>query len=355
MSFTTPADFIKALRLHDLLSLEGLMQAERELLPAAADARQLAKQLIQRGWLTVFQVNALFHGQGGELVQGPYRILDRLGEGGVSQVFKAWHVHKKTIVALKVLRPELLTNAEALGRFRREMYALAQSSHPNIVGAIDLDLVGDRTFFAMEYVEGTDLGKLVQLNGPLRADRGCEYLRQAALGLQHAHEKGLVHRDIKPANLLVTSDGRQVKILDLGLARLRQTADPARYENDLTVDGSLIGTPDFMSPEQARNPSQADIRSDIYSLGCTFFYAFTGRVPFPSKALIQKVYHHRETPPPTASEVRPGLPRELDAILKRMMAKRPEDRYPQPLAVAQAVAPLAAATAAAQLPGWLVD
>src|SRR5262249_6567193 len=234
---------------------DQLDELNRVLRPRFSDAKTLAKYLVQRDWLTVYQVNQILADRAQELVYGPYIILDRIGEGGVSQVFKAWHSGKNCVVALKVIREELLSNQEAFARFQREMHAVACLSHPNIVSSIDSDLEGHANFFAMEYVEGTDLGKLVQLTGPLKIPIACDYIRQAALGLQHAHEHGLVHRDIKPPNLFLTgatlpsapstpsrsrtgsleigsgsiptvTGKREIKILDMGLARLREANTP---------------------------------------------------------------------------------------------------------------------------------
>src|SRR6266851_2512296 len=203
MPVDTVTAFIEVVQEKRLVPPEQLDELHRVLRSRFSDVRTLAKYLVQRGWLSVFQVNQILVGRAPELVCGPYVIRDRLGEGGVSQVFKAWHTGKNCIVALKVIREELVSNPEAFARFQREMHAVARLSHPNIVSSIDSDLVGQTNFFAMEYVEGTDLGKLVQLTGPLKIPIACEYIRQAALGLQHAHEHGLVHRDIKPPNLFL--------------------------------------------------------------------------------------------------------------------------------------------------------
>ena len=198
------------------------------------EARSLARLLVQRGWLTVFQANQVLAGRGPDLVMGPYRILDRLGQGGLSQVFKAIHSEHDWIVALKVIKPEALANNEGRQQFLQEMEAMARLEHPNIVQFCDVDQSGDTFYFAMEYVEGIDLGKHVGLGGPLSVVEACDFARQAALGLQHAHERNLVHRDIKPVNLFLTHPrpttrtaenaprkAATIKILDWGLANLR--------------------------------------------------------------------------------------------------------------------------------------
>jgi serine/threonine protein kinase len=359
------AGFIDLLRDKRFLQPDQLDELTRVLRPRFSDVKTLAKYLVQRGWLTVYQVNQILVGRADELVYGPYVILDRIGEGGVSQVFKAWHTGKSCVVAIKVIRPELLSNPEAFGRFQREMHAVARLSHPNIISSIDSDLVGETNYFAMEYVEGSDLGKLVQLMGPLKIPLACDYVRQAALGLQHAHEHGLVHRDIKPANLFLTGASlapalvvgqpptanlsgttpavtgkSEIKILDMGLARLREGHTPGG-ENvvALTQEGTMMGTPDYLAPEQARNAKAADIRSDIYSLGCTFYFLLTGRPPFPGNSVMQKLFQHQKDEPKPIETVRTNVPPGLSPILKKMMAKQPADRYQTPGEIAQALAP----------------
>jgi tRNA A-37 threonylcarbamoyl transferase component Bud32 len=244
-----------------------------------AEPRGLARELLQRDWLTAYQVNQILQGKGDQLVLGPYLLLERLGAGGMGQVFKARHRLMKRLVALKVIRKDRLADPEAVARFQREIRAAAQLSHPNIVIAHDAAQVGDTHFLVMEYVEGTDLARLVKQQGPLPVAQACDYVRQAALGLQHAHERGLVHRDVKPANLLLTRSG-VVKVLDVGLARLH----PAGGETvaEVTHEGAVMGTPDYIAPEQACESHTVDIRADIYSLGCTLYHLLTGRCRFPA-------------------------------------------------------------------------
>jgi serine/threonine protein kinase len=235
------------------------------------DPQALGRQLLKRGWLTQFQVHQVLAGKCDSLVVGPYVLQDRLGAGGMGQVFKAWHLYMARTVAVKIIRKERAREISAIARFRREMQAVAQLSHPNIVTAFDADEVHGVLYLAMEYVDGTTLSGLVRQQGPLAIVEACDLIRQAALGLQHAESCGLVHRDIKPSNMLVTqprSDGRrELKILDLGLVRLDESSDDG--DGTLTRPGMVIGTPDFISPEQASDPRRADIRSDLYSLGCT--------------------------------------------------------------------------------------
>jgi serine/threonine-protein kinase len=369
MPIDSVASLIEILSEKRFLPPDQLDELKRVLRPRFSDVKTLAKYLVQRGWLTVYQVNQILADRAQELVYGPYIILDRIGEGGVSQVFKARHTGKNCVVALKVIREELLSNQEAYARFQREMHAVASLSHPNIVSSIDSDLEGHANFFAMEYVEGTDLGKLVQLTGPLKIPIACDYIRQAALGLQHAHEHGLVHRDIKPPNLFLTGatlpsappapsrtgtgtlesgsgsiptvTGKgEIKILDMGLARLREANTPTGEQVvALTQEGTMMGTPDYLAPEQARNAKTADIRSDIYSLGCTFYFLLTGQPPFPGNSVMQKLFQHQKEEPKPIESIRSNVPPGLSAILKKMMAKQPAERYHTPGEIANALTP----------------
>jgi len=292
-----------------------------------ATPRDLARELIRRGWLTPYQVNQLFMGKGGQLVLGSYVLLERLGEGGMGQVFKARHQNLGRIAALKVIRKDRLSNSQALVRFQREIQAVAQLSHPNVVIAFDAESAGDTHYFAMEYVEGHDLGKLVKARGALPVDQACDCIRQAACGLAHAHERNLIHRDIKPSNLLLTAKGDVVKVLDLGLARLLRPTEDGDTSSSLTSEGSLMGTPDFIAPEQARDAHRADVRSDLYSLGCTFFYLVTGEVPFQGSTSTEKLYKHWCEPLRPVESLRPEVSPAVSAIIHRLMAKKPEDRF----------------------------
>ncbi len=329
---------------HRLLQAEQLEQLQRFLKARFTEPRGMAKQLIQWGWLTVFQTNLIFQGRVHDILRGPYRILDRLGEGGVSQVYKALDTRTNQLVALKVIRPEYLGNAEAMARFQREVHAATRLSHPNIVKAFAAAQLGQTYYLAMEYIEGTDLQKLVQLSGPLPIPSACRYIRQGALALQHAHEFGLVHRDVKPGNLLLAQnaelpEGGVIKLLDLGLARIRSAAAAAAgMQRTLTWKGSVIGTADYLAPEQAQDPRNADIRADIYSLGCTLYFLLAGHPPFPGGSGLQKIFRHGTEEPAPMEKLRPETPPELAAILRKTMAKNPAQRYQTPGAVAVVLA-----------------
>ncbi|HEX5273224.1 MAG TPA: serine/threonine-protein kinase, partial [Gemmataceae bacterium] len=279
-------------------------------------------------------------GRGNELVLGQYVILSLLGQGGMGKVLKARHRLMDRVVALKVIRPNLLAEPRAVSRFHREIKAVSRLSHPNIVAAFDANQVGNTHFLVMEYVEGTDLQRLVKEHGPLPTGLACDCVRQAALGLQHAHEEGLVHRDIKPANLLLhrpPAPGSPVvvKVLDMGLARLH-----AEEGDGLTHTGAVMGTPDYIAPEQATDAHLVDIRADLYSLGCTLYYLLTGEPPFPGGTAMEKLFKHRYVAPRPVEVRRPELPPAVAAVVAKLMAKRPEARYQTPGELAEALAPL---------------
>src|SRR6516162_3156236 len=270
-----------------------------------------------------------------------YRVVRLLGVGGMGAVYEAEHRVMKRRVAVKVINPAYTGNAGMLERFRREVHKAARLSHSNIVTTHDAEDAGETHFLVMEYIEGTDLGRLVEERGPLPVDRACDYIRQAALGLQHAFEQGMVHRDLKPHNLMRTPDGR-VKILDFGLARFASEAASAA---GLTGTGLVLGTVDYIAPEQADNAHEADIRSDIYSLGCTLYHLLAGQPPFPTGTSIQKVMAHVNKEPQPLTELRDDLPEGFMPVLERMMAKDPKHRYQTPAELAFALEPFLRATA----------
>jgi serine/threonine protein kinase len=335
-------DFVEALRAAELMKvgdLNELMLVEAR--SQFREARDLARHALEQNWLTPYQANLLLKGRGAELVLGPYALLERLGEGATGQVFKARHRKMDRLVALKIIRQDLVTDQEVLVRFYREIRLVGRLNHPNIVHAYDAGPMGPRHVLAMEYVEGTDLGRLVKKHGPLPVAQACEYLRQAACGLAHAHERKLVHRDVKPANLLVTRDGHQVKVLDLGLGRLQRTSD-SQATNRFTPRGSmLIGTPDYLAPEQAIDFHAADARADVYGLGCTLFHLLTGQPPFAGGSMAEKLLKHQQATPPALEQFRNDIPVGLEAVLRAMLAKHPGQRYPNAGVVAEAMKPWA--------------
>jgi serine/threonine protein kinase len=272
-----------------------------------------------------------------------YDVLGVLGQGGMGVVYQARQKSLDRVVALKVVTvPPGQGGAGdpgVLDRKRREAKVTARLSHPNIVAVYDAGNFGSSFYLAMEYVSGTDLHRLLERRGPLPVAEACDYLRQAALGLQHAYEQGLVHRDIKPSNLMVAraADGvfGTLKILDLGLARLLPDRHPDQAA--LTHDGAFMGTPDFIAPEQASDPRAADIRSDLYSLGCTFYCMLTGQPPFQGATPLAKLVQHHLKEPPPVEALRPDVPPAVAAILRRLLAKPPADRYQTPAELARAL------------------
>lgn len=275
-----------------------------------------------------------------ELRQHPrYRVLGVLGRGGMGTVYKAEHRLLERAVVLKVIRPDLVANAHAVQRFQREARLAARLTHPNVVTVYEAEQVGSTQLLVMEFIEGVNLAELVAERGLLPVAEACELIRQAAIGLAYVHEQGLVHRDIKPQNLLVSRSG-QVKILDLGLATLKGGAKSA--EGELTADRQFLGTVDFAAPEQWESSRNVDIRADIYSLGCTFYYLLAGQTPFPStkySTLMQQMWAHSQAPLPPIRELRPDLPENIAAILATMLAKHRDERFAHPDEVAAALEP----------------
>jgi serine/threonine-protein kinase len=348
MVIASVVDLVNAVVGLGLLEPDRQAVLVRELQARFPDPRALGRELIDRGWLTPYQVNQLLQGKIAGLELGPYLLLERLGEGGMGQVFKARHRRLHRVDALKVLRPEYRDTDNADRRFRREAQAVARLDHPHLVRVLDADEADGVLYLAMEYVEGTDLARLVKRDGPLPVGRACDYARQACLGLQHAHEAGLVHRDVKPANLMLTSSGT-VKVLDLGLARLLRAPGDDDQSGSLTREGALVGTLDYVAPEQARSSHDVDARTDLYSLGCTLYYLLTGRAPFADSSGIEKLFKHQLDDPPPIEQVRPDVPPALAGVLRTLVAKKPEDRYPTAAAAAAALEPFCGAATAVPL------
>ncbi len=271
---------------------------------------------------------------------GEYELLEKLGEGGMGAVYKARQEKLKRIVAIKLLPKERLADPKAVARFEREMEAVGAVDHPNIVRAMYAGEHEGTPYLAIEYVDGLSLTEVVMCLKALRIADACELMRQAAVGLQHAHEKRLVHRDIKPSNLMLTRDGT-VKVLDLGLALLHT---PASRGAEMTAAGSMMGTADYVAPEQVTDSHSVDIRADIYSLGCTLYKLLSGQAPFVGleyKNDITKIMAHVQKTPPPITLLRSDVSPQLAAVIERMMAKDPAQRYATPAEVAAALAPFA--------------
>lgn len=279
-----------------------------------------------------------------------YEIQGKLGRGGMGVVYKARRRLDERIVALKVIRKDRLQHEESVRRFRREVQAMARLSHPNIVQVFDADHTADMHYLVMEYVEGITLDQLVTRQGRQSIERAVDFMRQAGLGLQHAYERGLVHRDIKPSNLMVTPTpsspdeeprgsryAYMLKILDMSVARLLHWAGQPDSLSTLTQGGAVIGTADYVAPEQLEDPRRADARSDLYSLGCTFYFVLTGQVPFPGGSLVAKLDQQRWQTPTSIHQLRENVPSSLVTLVQRLMAKNPRDRFKTPGDLVQAL------------------
>lgn len=335
-----------------------------ELRPGVAtnpDLHAFCKELLRRSWLTPYQVNQLLKNNGDGLVVGANRIHSRLGEGAMGQVLRAWNVRLGRMVAVKMLHADHSLSGKAMDRFRREMQTAAALVHPNIVLLRDADEANNVPYLVMDYFDSIDLSRKMREEGPQPIKQAVEYVRQAAVGLQHAFELGVVHRDIKPSNMLLVkgADGAPVvKILDFGLAKFEREADG---QQPLTQAGRLIGTVDYIAPEQALDAHNADIRADIYSLGCTLYYFLTGKAPFPGNDHLEKLSARIQGTPPRVRQIRADVPQALEDVLLKMMARDPAQRFQTPLEVVNALtpftrdvpaaAPVAAPVAAVLQPG----
>lgn len=319
--------------LNDLRRLPLLNPEQKARVVAAATRsnpgpEKIVYRLVHRGWLTNFQAEALLTAKGKGLVFGDYVLLSKLGEGGMGVVFKARHLRLDRIDALKVIRTDRVGSSVVARRFQREIQLTADLNHPHIVKALDAGQVGKQFYLATEYVPGEDLTATVRREGVFLPADACLVIYQTALALQHIHERGLIHRDLKPSNIMREDRTRAVKVLDLGLCHSLNELSGSNA-GTLTRDGVMLGTPDFMPPEQARNPHGVDIRADLYALGCTFFYLLTGRTPYEGSPM-EKLLQHASAPVPPLVLPRCPTPPALAEIVSCMMAKRPEDRFQTP-------------------------
>jgi serine/threonine protein kinase len=322
---------------------------------SASDPAKFRKWLVTQRYLTAYQAALLSRGRVERFFLGDYKLLDRIGVGGMAGVYKAIHRLGQT-VAIKVLPPSKAKDAKKFARFQREGRLAVRLQHPNVVRTFQIAEDNGLHYLVMEYLEGETLEEVVKRRGQLPLDEAVRLIHQALLGLDYLHQEGIVHRDLKPANLMLvpplypspfwgektrgdTTLNAIVKILDIGLGRaLFDEADaPAGDDSNLTTEGAIFGTPDYMSPEQSRDTHSVDVRSDIYSLGCTLFYALAGQPPFPDTSLVRKVIRHATDPVPSLKLVNPAVSDGLQQIINRMMAKDAAQRYPTPRDAAQAL------------------
>ena len=318
-----PSDLLPIIRNSGVLSEKLFLEIRSRVLGGEYpnDSRQLAQRLVRDGLLTDYQTRRFLNGKSHGLLVGKYVILDRLGSGSMGRVYKAHHQLMGRVVALKIIAPEIVTNERVVARFQREMRLVGRLDHPNVVRAYDADQSNGILYIVMEYVTGQSLGQRLK-EGPLAPVDAVTYAAQAALGLAHAHEQGIVHRDVKPSNLLL-NDERQLKVLDLGLGVLMDGDSHATFA---TADGVAVGTVDYMSPEQACG-RDVDGRSDLFSLGCSLYHLITGRQAFPGDTPIERLgrrINNRHVP---ITDLRPELPSSLVNVLDKLLANKPQDRF----------------------------
>lgn len=321
----TLQQFVTQLDESGVISAVDIAAFQKSQSPAAESAEDLGKLLVKHKKVTRLQAQLVYQGKGKQLLLGNYLILKKIGAGGMGDVYLAEHRRMKRQVALKTLPAAMTKDAQSIQRFQREVQAAAKLTHPNIVAAYDADEANGTHYFVMEYVKGIDLSAVVKKQGVLKVDVAVDYILQAATGLEYAHEEGIIHRDIKPANLLLDKKGT-IKILDMGLARIEDEAHeiPA---TQLTQDGSVMGTVDYMAPEQAKDTHTADARSDIYSLGCSLYYLLTGESVYSGSTMVNRIMAHQNDPIPSLTGKHILISKDVDAVFQKMVAKKPEDRF----------------------------
>ena len=299
-----PADLIPVLRSSGILGDRQLAEIRDKVLRGTypLDPISLAERLVEDEVLTVYQARRFLKNKPHGLLVGRYIILDRIGSGSMGRVYKAHHQMMDRIVALKIIAPEIASNQKVVARFQREMKLVGRLDHPNVVRAFDADQMNSVLYIVMEYVPGQSLGERLK-RGPIPAAEMFDYAAQAALGLAHAHEQGMVHRDVKPSNMLLTAD-RKIKILDLGLGVLMEADNNATFA---TADGIAVGTVDYMSPEQALG-REVDGRSDLFSLGCSMFHLMTGKLAYPGESPIDRLGRRIDARPTPITDLIPDLP-----------------------------------------------
>jgi serine/threonine protein kinase len=328
-----PADFLKLIRKSGVLADAQFEEVRARVLSGDLpyDAEELARRLVRDEVLTEYQAARLLRNKPHGMALSKYVILDKIGAGSMGRVYKARHLLMGRVVALKIIAPELSANPRIVARFQREMKMVGRLDHPNVVRAFDADQVGGSLFIVMEYVPGQSLGQQFRSKGPLPALEVLRHAAQAVRGLGHAHAQGVVHRDVKPSNVLIGEDGR-VRMLDLGLGVLLES-DNAAFA---TADGIAVGTIDYMSPEQACG-RDVDGRSDLYSLGCTLYHVISGQRIFPGDSDVERLGLRINGTPRPLSDLVPDLPRGVQAVMDRLLANKPKDRYQTAEEAAEAI------------------
>jgi serine/threonine-protein kinase len=331
-----PADLLPVIRASGVLTDRQFNDVKTKVLSGdyPNDSRDLAARLIQERLLTEYQVRRLLANKPHGLILGKYVILDRIGSGSMGRVYKAQHQLMGRVVALKIIAPEIVSNDRAVSRFYREMRLVGRLDHPNVVRAYDADSASNVLYIVMEFASGLSLAQMLK-NGPLPPVEVVGYAAQAALGLAHAHEQGIVHRDVKPSNLMVTED-KVVKVLDLGLGVLMEADN---HQTFATADNIAVGTVDYMSPEQACG-KDVDGRSDLFSLGCSMYHLITGRHAFPGDSPLERLGKRISERPVPIQQIRSDVPASLVAVMDKLLATKPQDRYQTGVEASEALAAL---------------
>jgi eukaryotic-like serine/threonine-protein kinase len=328
-------DLVRKSAVVDEKRLDAHLQKLRASGQMPSEPSKLAGVFVRDGILTHFQAEQLMRGKWNGFSLGKYKVLESLGSGGMGRVYLCEHKLMRRRVAVKILPPSKANEEAVLQRFHREARAAAAVDHPNIVHAYDIDQQGDYHFLVMEYVDGASLQEIVKKTGPMDINRAAHYIRQSALGLEHANSMKLIHRDIKPGNILVDRGGG-VKLLDMGLARFFDDTDDILTKK---YDENVLGTADYLAPEQAVDSHEVDIRADIYSLGATFYFLLAGVAPFGEGTVAQKLLWHQTRQPKPLPSLRKEVPAALWTIIEKMMAKDRNQRYQRPGEVVEALAP----------------
>ncbi len=334
-----------------LMSANEMQAMRTRWLAEAKDAAHVPaflKWLVAKNYLTEYQAGMLSRGHADDFFLGEYKILERIGRGRMAGVYKAVHPSGQ-VVAIKVLPPSRAKNGQTLARFQREARLSVKLKNPYVVRAFQVGEARGVHYLVMEYLEGETLDEVLQRRKRLPPGEAVRLIHQALLGLQHIHEQGMVHRDLKPANLMLsptparndheTTAKSNIKILDIGLARefFDENSPDIAEKMELTGEGVLLGTPDYLAPEQARDPRAIDIRADIYSLGCTLYHLLTGQPPFPDKNILNQMIRHATETPKPLTDFNTSIPEGLAQIVDWMMAKQATQRYPTPARAAQAM------------------
>ncbi len=334
----TTVEFIQLLERSELLErhkLQEFIKSYPDINQAFPTPKECALYLLNQSLLTNFQAKLLLQGKWKNFyIGGKYKVLEHLGTGGMGTVYLCEHRFMRRRVAIKLLPPDKSQSIESLERFRREAQAIARLNHPNLVHAHDIDQDAGIHYLVMEYIDGISLQALVEIRGSLDYIRAVNYIAQTATGLQHACKMSLVHRDIKPNNLILDRSGI-IKILDLGLARFSDNEDGLTKRMD---SKAVLGTADYLAPEQAIS-SSVDIRADIYSLGCVFYFLLVGKPVFDGGSVAMKLVSHQTREPLEVHRLRSDVPVELSKVISKMLSKKPEARYQMPIEVIQAIHP----------------